>query len=121
VEWVLCKDSGLMVPRDFKDDKEAMKENLKQLVEKTVSKNSHRDGRYFIIFHSRFDQFNPYMLKQKMRVTEVMPGFITNSIVFWVCNKRSICEWLWSVSPTKSIQFNTEGVAYLQAKGAMPS
>lgn len=121
VEWASCKNSGLIVPKDFIEDKEAMKGWLKKVIEETVEKNQHRHGSYFIVFHGRFDDFNPVMLRKKLSIREDLPTFVTNQIVFWVCNKRGILEWLWTVSPTKKIDFNKEGVAYLQAKGAMPT
>jgi hypothetical protein len=46
-------------------------------------------------------------------------------MVFWVSNKRGICELLWMVTRGQDnklkVEFNKTGVAYLQAKGAMPS
>ena len=122
VEWVSCKDSGLVVPKEFWDEKQVLKENLSKVIEDTINKNSHRKGRYFIVFHSRFDSFNPHLLRQKVRIREELPSFMTNQIVFWVDNTRGIAEWLWSVGPSiKQITFNTEGVAYLRAKGAFPT
>jgi hypothetical protein len=61
------------------------------------------------------------------KITHRLPPFIAHSFVFWVDNARGICELLWMVSAKKpgqkhlNVEFNQEGVAYLQAKGAMPS
>ena len=47
-------------------------------------------------------------------------------MVYFVSPKSGLCELLWIVAPKKKgqklkVEFNTKGVAYLQAKGAMPS
>lgn len=111
----------LLLPKDFVDDKEAIKENLTKAIEEIVLKNQRKDGRYFILFHSRFDAVNRMNLRQKIKIYDDLPGFITNSIVFWVDNRRGLCEWLWTVRPDRQVEFNQKGVAYLQAKGAMPT
>ena len=58
-------------------------------------------------------------------ITRKLPPFVSNTLVFWVNNQKGICELLWIVTRKSNgklkIDFNTEGVAYLQAKGAMPS
>lgn len=122
VEWVSCKDSKLLLPKEFWEEKEVLKESLKKAIDRTIEKNSHRKGRYFIVIHSRFDGLKPWMLRQKIRIRDQLPGFVTNQMVFWVDNTRGVAEWLWSVGPSiKQIKFNTEGVAYLRAKGAFPT
>lgn len=115
VEWVSCKSSGLVIPREFRDEKEVLKESLTNTINQIVKKYQNRHGRYFIVFHGKF---YGDVLRQKIRITDSLPPFMTNQIVFWVCNQRSICEWLWSVGPSKKqIEFNKEGVAYLKTKG----
>ena len=47
-------------------------------------------------------------------------------MVFWVSPIKGIVELLWMVAAKKKgqklkVEFNNKGVAYLQAKGAMPS
>ena len=114
---------GLLVDPSFLDEKEMMKSYLNKAVETIVMQNQTRSDPYFVVFHEKSDSINS---KMKISVNEQIPNFVTNQIVFWVCNKRGICEWLWTVPPKENgkkmrVEFNTEGVAYLQAKGAMPS
>lgn len=116
-------DSSLFLPEMFIEEKELLKKYLGKAVDTIVWQNQKRTEPYFIIFHERSDAFNS---NQKISIENTLPGFITNSIVFWVSNKQGICEWLWTVPPKEKgkkvrVEFNTSGVAYLQAKGAMPS
>ena len=113
----------LLVDPDFIDEKELMKKYLAKAVDTIVMQNQKRTEPYFIVFHEKSDAINSQM---KISVATELPGFVTNQIVFWICNRRGICEWLWTVPPKVKGQklkpeFNTSGVAYLQAKGAMPS
>lgn len=119
MEWELC--NGLLVPKGFRDEKEFLKEGLKKAVEQTVEENQHRSGRYFIEFRGAFDRINQNSMRTHINVREDLPVFKSSQIVFYVSNRKGICEWLWSVSPDKKVEFNKEGVAYLQAKGAMPT
>jgi len=114
---------GLLVDSAFIDEKEQMKSYLGRAVDTIVMQNQKRTEPYFVVFHEKSDSFNSQM---KISVSNTLPGYVTNQIVFWVCNKRGICEWLWTVPPKVEgqklrVEFNTSGVAYLQAKGAMPS
>ncbi len=120
---LLMPDDSLLLHPDFMDEKEMMKKYLGKAVDTIVSRNQSRSDPYYIVFHEKSDGVQS---RQKIKVVERLPGFITNSIVFWVCNRRGICEWLWTVPPKEhgkkmSVEFNKSGVAYLQAKGAMPS
>lgn len=113
----------LLLHPDFMDEKELLKSYLAKAVDTIVMQNQHKREPYFIIFHEKSDSINSQM---KISVSDKLPGFVTNQIVFWCCNVRGICEWLWTVIPPSGkekmrVEFNTEGVAYLQAKGAMPS
>lgn len=113
----------LLLHPDFVDEKQMMVKYLNKAVETIVNQNQHRREAYFIVFHERSDLG---VSKQKISISLTLPSFITNQIVFWVSNQRGICEWLWTVPPrqkgkTLKPEFNTTGVAYLQAKGAMPS
>lgn len=115
--------ADLFLPDYFISEKELLKKYLGKAVDTIVLQNQHRSDPYFIIFHEAPDGIYS---RQKISLREQLPSFITNSIVFWVCNKRGICEWLWTVPPKEEgkkmrVEFNTEGVAYLQAKGAMPT
>jgi len=113
----------LLLDPAFIDEKELLKAYLNKAVDTIVMQNQHRRDPYYIVFHEKSDQINSQM---KVSVSKTLPSFVTNQIVFWVCNVRGICEWLWTVPPKVEgkklrVEFNTEGVAYLQAKGAMPS
>jgi hypothetical protein len=116
-----CND--LLLHEDFMEEKDKLVAFLGKAVDTIVLRNQHRTEPYFIIFHEKSDGVNS---QQKIRIENSLPGFITNSIVFWVNNRDGICEWLWTVPPKENgrkmrVEFNTEGVAYLKAKGAMPS
>jgi hypothetical protein len=114
---------SLLVDPAFFDEKEQMKDYLGKAVDAIVMQNQKRTEPYFIVFHEKSDSINSQM---KISVSTTLPNFVTNQITFWCCNKRGICEWLWTVPPKEEgkglrVEFNTTGVAYLQAKGAMPS
>jgi len=118
----IIETPGLLVDPAFIDEKELLKSYLNKAVDTIVMQNQKRTEPYFILFHEKFDGQDSRM---KISVDKKLPGFITNTIVFWVCNRRGICEWLWTVPPKVNGQkqppeFNKTGVAYLQAKGAMP-
>lgn len=125
----LMKDpvSGLMLPREFVDQKQALKKLIDELVEKAVS-SSHITRNYYLLLHMRFDKFNGNEFKVSPPIaTYKIPTFMSNTMVFWVSPKSGICELLWMVPAKKAgekklrVEFNKSGVAYLQAKGAMPS
>ena len=116
-------ESELFLPPDFMDEKEKLKAYLYKAVETIVFRNQKRTEPYFIVFHEQSDGVNS---RQKISLKTHIPSFVTNQIVFWVNNRDGICEWLWTVPPKEKgqklkVEFNTTGVAYLQAKGAMPS
>ena len=116
--------SGLLLPRQLVDEKQALKKLIDELVDKAVNEYQHLDRTYFLILHAKFDKYNPNEFRVSAPVaTFKFPPFITNQFVFWVNNKKGICELLWMTSKRNgklSVEFNTNGVAYLQAKGAMP-
>lgn len=119
----LMESNELLLHPDFVDEKEMLKKYIDKALETIVNQNQHRTEPYFIIFHEQSDASHS---RQKIRVERKLPGYITNSIVFWCDNRRGICEWLWTVPPRQKgkkmrVEFNTSGVAYLQAKGAMPA
>lgn len=119
--------SGLLVPRNFVDEKESLKKVIEDYLEKVVNQYQYRMDTYFLTFHAKFNPNDPseFMLDPP-KITDRLPPFISNSMVYWINNKKGICELLWMVPPKKPgekklrVEFNTEGVAYLQAKGAMP-
>ena len=123
MQQLLLGTPDLLLPEHFLDEKEKLKMYLSKAVDTIVNRNQHRSDPYFVVFHEKSDG---YTSAQKIRVKETIPPFITNQVVFWVCNRRGICEWLWTVPPKEAgkklkVEFNNTGVAYLQAKGAMPS
>lgn len=122
-----CPTSGLVLPRQFVDEKQALKKIIDEYVEKATREFQRIEGNYFLTFHAKFDPMNPENFNiDQPKVTRKLPPFLSNSLVWFVSNKRGICELLWMVAPKKpgeklKVEFNKSGVAYLQAKGAMPS
>lgn len=121
----VCPKTGLLIPSNLIDQKFALKKFIDDWLERTVLANQHIKVPYFITFHAKFDPLNPEEFHvNQPKITKILPPFMSNTMVFWVDNKRSICEMLWMVPPKKKgekpkIEFNTKGVAYLQAKGAL--
>lgn len=117
--------SGLMLPRQFVDEKLALKKVIDDVVDSAVNANQHIRETYYLTLHAKFDRFDPgkFVVSPPM-ITHRLPPFISNQLVFWVSNKKGICELLWMVTRGQDkklkVEFNTKGVAYLQAKGAMP-
>ena len=123
-----CPVSKLILPRKFVDEKQSLKKSIDEWVDRVVLENQNIKETYYLIFHAMFDPLNPSVFKiDAPKISFKLPPFVSNSLVFWVSNARGICELLWMVSPKKNkkdklkVEFNKEGVAYLQAKGAMPS
>lgn len=118
--------SGLMLPRKFVDEKQALTKIINDYVDKVTRDHQHISGTYFLTLHAKFDRFDPNSFNiDAPKITKKLPPFLSNSFVFWVCNKRGIQELLWMVAPKRpgeklKVEFNKQGVAYLQAKGAMP-
>lgn len=119
--------SGLILPRQFIDEKASLKKVIDDFVDQTVRDNNHLKDTYYLTIHAKFDPNDPSSFNiSRPVITSKLPPFQSNSFVFWVCPKKGICELLWMVSPKRSgrklkVEFNTQGVAYLQATGAMPS
>lgn len=123
----LMKDpgTGLMLPRQFVDEKQALKKYIDELVEDAVNASAHIKSNYFLVLNMKFNNEGAFNISPPM-VTLKLPPFVGNSFVFWVSPSQGIVELLWMVSrPSKGgklqVDFNKEGVAYLQAKKAMPS
>lgn len=117
--------SGLLLPRQFVDEKQALKKVIDDLIENVVNANQHITETYYLTLHAKFDKYDPekFVISQPV-ISYRLPPFVSNQIVFWVSNKKGICELLWMTSKKNgklAIEFNKSGVAYLQAKGAMPS
>jgi len=121
-----CPDTGLLLPLKLIEEKNSLKKSINELVEKAVNSVPLKED-YFLIFHARFDKMEPDKFVVSQMVASIkIPPFTANQMVFWVCPKRGIVELLWMVAPNKKgeklkVEFNKEGVAYLQAKGAMAS
>ena len=122
-----CPTSGLILPTNFIDEKVALKKVIDEWLEKATSALSHVRDNYFLVFHAKFDPMDPSSFNVNAPVaTYKIPPFQSNSLVWWISPTRGIQELLWMVAPKKKgekleVEFNKEGVAYLQAKGAMPS
>ena len=126
---VLTKDSstGLFLPEGLTESHTSLKDVLNKLLEDCVNQLSHLKDNYFLTIHAKFDNAydGAFTISQPIASLK-LPGFVSNSMVFWVSNKRGLCELLWSVAPKlegekPKVEFNKKGVAYLRAKGAMPS
>jgi hypothetical protein len=119
--------SKLILPQQFVDEKQSLKKSIDQIIEYIVNSHSNIKELYFLTFHAKFNPSDPTLFNiDSPKITKKLPPFISNSLVYWVSNARGICELLWMVPPKKKgeklkVEFNKEGVAYLQAKGAMPS
>lgn len=116
--------SGLLLPREFVDEKQALKKVIDELVDKAVNALNHVKDNYFLALHMKLDG-GQFSISAPV-ATHKLPPFVSNQMVFWVSNAKGICELLWMVAPVKKgeklkVEFNQSGVAYLQAKGAMPS
>lgn len=118
--------SGLMLPRQFVDEKLALKKVIDDVVDNAVLANQHLRDTYYLSLHAKFDKLDPtQFVVSRPVITSRLPPFTSSQMVFWVSNKKGICELLWMVTRGQNkklkVEFNKTGVAYLQAKGAMPS
>ena len=118
--------SRLILPQQFIDERTSLKRTLNEIVEKAINAIELKET-YFLVLQASFDKLDPskFVVKQ-IKAHLKLPKFTSNQMVFWVCPKRGIKELLWMVAPKLKgeklqVEFNKEGVAYLQAKGAMPS
>lgn len=118
--------SGLFLPRQHVDEKQALKKVIDQVIDDAVYSNQHIRENYYLTLHAKFDKFDPTkFIVSRPVISYRLPPFTSNQMVFWVSNTKGICELLWMVTRGKDsklkVDFNKTGVAYLQAKGAMPS
>jgi hypothetical protein len=118
--------SGLLLPRQFVDEKQSLKKVIDEMVDQAVYANKNVRENFFLTLKAQFNKFDPSKFEiTPPIVTFRLPPFTANTLVFWVSNKKGICELLWMVSrgadKKLKVEFNQSGVAYLQAKGAMPS
>ena len=118
--------SKLILPQKFIEAKHSLKSSLNKIVEEAINSVTIREN-YFLILHARFDKLDPEkFIVSQIKASLKIPAFTSNQMVFFISPKRGIKELLWMVSPRKKgeklkIEFNKSGVAYLQAKGVMPS
>ena len=122
----LVKDphSKLMLPRQFIDEKQALKKVIDDVIDRAVLDNQHIRETYYLVIHAKFDKFDgSHFIVSNPVITFKLPPFTSNQIVFWVNNGKGICEILWMVTRNANkklkVEFNKTGVAYLKAKGAM--
>lgn len=123
---MLQDSSGLILPRQFVDEKQSLKKVIDDVIDKAVNGYQNIKENYFLTIHAKFNPHDPSQFQVSTPVaTYKLPPFVSNQMVFWVSNKKGICELLWMVTRGEDrklkIEFNKSGVAYLQAKGAMPS
>lgn len=118
--------SGLLLPRQHVDEKQALKKVIDDVIDNAVLSNQHLKKTYYLTVHAKFDRNDPskFVINSPV-ITYRLPPFTSNQMVFWVSNAKGICELLWMVIRGRDgklkVEFNKTGVAYLQAKGAMPS
>jgi hypothetical protein len=118
--------SGLLLPRQHVDEKLALKKVIDEVIDNAVLSNQHLKRTYYLTVHAKFDKNDPskFVINPPV-ITYRLPPFTSNQMVFWVSNSKGICELLWMVirgnNGKLKVEFNKTGVAYLQAKGAMPS
>lgn len=118
--------SGLILPRKHVDEKVALKKVIDDVIDSAVLDNQHIRETYYLTINAKFDKNNSSEFRVSQPViTYRLPPFMSNQLVFWVSNSKGICELLWMVTRGNDgklkVEFNKEGVAYLQAKGAMPT
>jgi hypothetical protein len=118
--------TGLLLPRQFVDQKVALKKTIDDVIDRAVNANQHIDHTYYLTVHAKFNKFDPDKFEITPPIlTSRLPPFTSNQMVFWVSNKKGICELLWMVVRDQNkklkVEFNKTGIAYLQAKGAMPA
>lgn len=122
-----CSKSGLLLPAKFIEEKHSLKKSIDEWVEKAVNALNYVKENYYLVLHAKFNKHDPTIFEMDVpKASFKLPPFTSNQMVWWVSPKRGICELLWMVSPRKKgeklkVEFNKTGVAYLQAKGAMPS
>ena len=122
-----CPVSGLILPTELIDGKQSLKKLINEVIEKAINELSHVRENYFLTIHAKFDEFDPSVFKiSEPKASTKLPRFRSNTFVFFVSNRRGFHELLWMVAPKKKgeqlkVEFNTQGVSYMQAKGAMPS
>ena len=121
-----CAKSGLFLPEGFNEGKASLKKSIESVVEKAINELGDFTDNYFLSIHACFDKKDTSIFRISAPTASTkLPDFMGNSMVFWVSPRRGICEILWMVAAKSKgeklkVEFNKTGVAYLQAKDAMP-
>jgi len=123
-----CPVSKLLLPEKLIEEKSSLKNELNKIVDDAINSLSHLRENYFLTMHAKFDKFDPsvFVVSQLVATLKVPNAFMSNTMVFWINVKNAVCVLLWMVPSTREgekpePEFNKPGVAYLHAKGAMPS
>src|SRR6185295_12207934 len=108
--------SGLLLPRQFVDEKQSLKKVIDDILEDAVLANQHLRETYYLTLHAKFDKHDPSkFVVSRPVITHRLPPFTSNQMVFWVSNKKGICELLWMVTRGSDkklkVEFNKTGVA----------
>src|SRR5690349_25082926 len=91
--------SGLLLPRQHVDEKIALKKVIDDVVDNAVLSNQHISKTYYLTLHAKFDKFDPgKFVVSRPVISYRLPPFTSNQMVFWVSNKKGICELLWMVT-----------------------
>ena len=114
------------LPDELIEERTSLKNDINSVVEQAVNSVNLRDD-YFLILHAKFDNMDPSVFVISQVVASLkLPPFTSNSMVFYVSPTKGFVELMWMVAAQVKgqklkVEFNEKGVAYLQAKGAMPS
>ena len=121
-----CPTSGLLLPPSLIEEKASLKNEINRVVEDAVN-SVELSCNYYLVLHAKFDEIDPSTFVISQLVASIkLPPFTTNQMCFFVSPRRGIVELLWQVGkkekgkPVKP-EFNVKGVAYLQAKGVLPT
>lgn len=120
-------ETKLILPEKFIDEKTSLKNEINRLVSDAINEMNKETRDYLLVFHARFSKHDPSLFQVSTPIaTFKIPPFMANQMVYYVSNRRGLCELLWMVSPNLkgekiTVEFNKEGVANLHKKGVMPS
>jgi hypothetical protein len=121
-----CLDSELIQSTDLNEEMTSLKKSINKVVEDAVNSVQLRED-YFLVLHAKFDPLDPSVFVISQLIASLrIPPFCSNTMVFFVSPTKGFIELMWMVAAKEKgkklkVEFNKKGVAYLQAKGAMPS